>query len=100
MDILEYRGFKNIFIGLVKWKDKYCIVYGKTGPAQISSSDEKIDVFGGITNSKLLSFNIDTMTQVEIPFVPNRKNLYTFISISNRTEYYNIVSMLEDLLND
>ena len=42
-DLIEYRGFKNIFIGLCKGKDDYCIIYGKTSTLSLSIEENEQD---------------------------------------------------------
>ena len=99
MELIEYRGFKNIFIGLAKYnKDQYCIIYGKTGTPNINFTEENVDITG-LYKNKILTFCKERNLDVNIPFIlNNHNNLYNIQLISNKNEYYTILSILENLL--
>lgn len=98
MDIIEYRGFKNIFIGLCQQHDKYYIMYGKTENPNLIISEENSEALG-FNGTKLLDFCKSKNINLYIPFCSNKKNsIYTLIKISDKNEYYNIIAILEDLL--
>ena len=97
MDIIEYRGFKNIFIGLCQQHDKYYIMYGKTENPSLIISEENSEVLG-LNGTKLLDFCTSKNINLYIPFCSKKNKYYTLIEISNKNEYYNIVTILEDLL--
>lgn len=99
MELIEYRGFKNIFIGLAKNdEDQYCLIYGKTGTPNINFTEASVDITGPYEN-KILTFCKERNLDVNIPFIPNdHNNLYNVQLISNKNEYYIILSILETLL--
>lgn len=98
MELIEYRGFKNIFIGLAKYdKDQYCIIYGKTKDPIISLSEDNIEVTGRY-NEKLINFCKEKYLDMNISFIPNHGTLSNIQLISNKIEYYTILSILENLL--
>ena len=98
MELIEYRGFKNLFIGLAKYnKDQYCIIYGKTEDPIISLSEDNIEVTGRY-NEKLINFCKEKSLDINIPFIPNHGALSNIQIISNKNEYYTILSVLETLL--
>ena len=98
MELIEYRGFKNIFIGLAKYdKDQYCIIYGKTEDPIISLSEDNIEVTGRY-NEKLINFCKEKYLDMNISFIPNHGTLSNIQLISNKNEYYTILSILENLL--
>lgn len=98
MELIEYRGFKNIFIGLAKYnKDQYCIIYGKTEDPIISLSEDNIEITGGY-NEKLINFCKEKYLDMNISFIPNHGTLSNMQLISNKNEYYTILSILENLL--
>ena len=98
MELIEYRGFKNIFIGLAKYnKDQYCIIYGKTEDPVISLSEDNIEVTNGY-NEKLINFCKEKYLDMNISFIPNHGTLSNIQIISNKNEYYTILSVLETLL--
>lgn len=98
MKLIEYRGFKNIFIGLAKYnKDQYCIIYGKTEDPIISLSEDNIEVTGRY-NEKLINFCKEKYLDMNISFIPNHGTLSNIQLISNKIEYYTILSILENLL--
>lgn len=98
MELIEYRGFKNIFIGLAKYnKDQYCIIYGKTEDPIISLSEDNIEVTGRY-NEKLINFCKEKYLDMNISFIPNHGTLSNIQLISNKIEYYTILSILENLL--
>ena len=98
MELIEYRGFKNIFIGLAKNdKNQYCIIYGKTKDPIISLSEGNIEVTGGY-NQKLINFCIEKSLDMNISFISNHGTLYNIQTISDKNEYYTILSILENLL--
>ena len=99
MELIEYRGFKNIFIGLAKYdKDQYCIIYGKTKDPIISLSEGNIEVTGGWHNEKLINFRTEKSLDINISFISNHGTLYNIQTISDKNEYYTILSILENLL--
>lgn len=99
MELIEYRGFKNIFIGLAKYnKDQYCIIYGKTENPIINLSEENIEITGGYHNKKLIDFCKEKHLDINILFIPNHGTLSNIQLISNKNEYYTILSILENLL--
>ena len=97
MDIIEYRGFKNIFIGLCQQHDKYYIMYGRTENPNLIISEENSEALG-FNGTKLLDFCINKNINLYIPFCSKKNKYYTLIEISNKNEYYNIITILEDLL--
>lgn len=98
MKLIEYHGFKNIFIGLAKYnKDQYCIIYGKTEDPIISLSEDNVEVTGGY-NEKLINFCKEKYLDMNISFIPNHGTLSNIQLISNKIEYYTILSILENLL--
>lgn len=98
MELIEYRGFKNIFIGLAKYdKEQYCIIYGKTEDPIISISEDNQNVIGGY-NEKLINFCKEKFLDINISFIPNHGTLSNIQVISNKNEYYTILSVLETLL--
>ena len=99
MEFIEFRGFKNIFIGLAKYNDEqYCLVYGKIGTAKINHSEENVDILGA-HNEKILNFCRNKQLTIDIPFIPTRHGALTNIQlISDKNEYYTVLSVLETLL--
>lgn len=98
MEFIEFRGFKNIFIGLAKYNEQYCLVYGKIGKAKINQSEENVDVFGAY-NEKILNFCKNKQLTIDIPFIPTEHGALTNIQlISDKNEYYTVLSVLETLL--
>lgn len=98
MELIEYRGIKNIFIGLAKYnKEQYCIIYGKTGTPTIDLSEDNEEIIGGY-NEKLINFCKEKSLDINIPFIPNHGALSNIQIISNKNEYYTILSVLEALL--
>lgn len=97
-DLLEYRGFKNIFIGLYKGKEQYYIIYGTTGKPSIDLVNDNIKIHGGWIDKELFTFNYDQNLTIMIPFVNKDNAISHVISINNPSEYKRIVSILEALL--
>lgn len=76
MELIEYRGFKNIFIGLAKYnKDQYCVIYGKTKDPIINLSEDNIEVTGGYGNKTLIDFCKEKYLDMNISFIPNHGTL-------------------------
>ena len=97
-DLLEYHGFKNIFIGLYKGKEQYYIIYGTTGKPSIDLINDNMKVHGGWNNERLFTFNYNQNLTITIPFVNKHNAISHVISINNPSEYKRIVSILETLL--
>lgn len=96
--MIEYCGFKDIFIGLYKDDDgQYYIVYGNTKNVTIKTEEED-------ENIKFSPFGLDYRfsknkeMSIEIPFISNNNKLCTIINIYNKSEYYTIVEILKRLL--
>lgn len=101
MEFIEYRGFKNIFLGLVKDKDKgYFIFYGKTGKINVNF-ENNIDrlFFESIHTSKYIANYKERRANIEIPLWPDNKGtLFSLIAIPNKETYSSIINILEDTL--
>lgn len=95
-DLIEYRGFKNIFIGLCKGKDDYCIIYGKTSPLSLSIEENEQDVY--FHCSKVYSFPSSKDVMIQIPFINNKNSYVTVINIKDRSAYDTLVKALEERL--
>ena len=93
LDLVEYRGFKNLFFGLYRGKKYYYMIYGKTGQPAIVVNDE-IKTFYGKYQEKLAQLCTGKQTFLSIPFVDNA----TMISIDNKEEYYRIINILETIM--
>lgn len=93
-DLIEYHGFKGIFIGLYKGKNEYYIVYGKTLPAKLNYYEDCKNVYGGFANAEVSNIALGKEININIPFVGKT----TFCSIENRSEYNTLVDVLENLL--
>lgn len=100
-ELIEYRGFKNIFIGLYKGKEQYYIIYGATGKPSICLQEDTIDAYGhsgGWINTKLFTFSANKELSVIIPFINKNDALTHVIAINKPEEYNQIVTILEDIL--
>lgn len=94
--LIEYRGFKNIFIGLCKGKDDYYIIYGKTDTPSLSIEEYNQDVYFNF--SKVCSFTSFKEAMIQIPFISNKNSCVTVINIKDRSAYDTLVKALEELL--
>lgn len=94
--LIEYRGFKNIFIGLCKGKDDYYIIYGKTAMPSLSVEENTQDVYFHF--SKVYSFTSSKDVMIQIPFINNKNSCATVINIKDRSAYDTLVKALEELL--
>lgn len=101
MKFIEYRGFKNIFLGLVNDEDKgYFILYGKTGQINVNF-ENNIDklFFETMHTSKYIADYKECRANVDIPFWPDNKGtLFSLIAIPNKETYSSIINILEDTL--
>lgn len=98
MELIEYRGFDNIFIGLSKEGEQYYVIYGRTGPAEINCIEEDADVMGG-RGDKVLRFCRERRIDLNVPFIQNNRGAITNISsIPHKSVYYTIINILESLL--
>lgn len=97
-ELIEYRGFKNIFIGLGKEDKKYYILYGKTGRPSINSSCDSMDCYGGLENTPLVKFYGAQEVTIDIPFLVTYNTPFHILSIDSPKDYKQIVSVLETLL--
>ena len=101
MNFIEYRGFKNIFLGLIKDEDRgYFLIYGKTSQINVNF-ENNIDklFFETIHTSKYIADYKERRANVVIPFLPDNKGtLFSLIAIPNKETYSSIISILEDTL--
>lgn len=99
-DLIEYRGFKNIFIGLYKEKDKdkkgYYIIYGKTGLPSLSIEENTQNVYFNF--SKIDSFVSSKNVILQVPFIDNKNSYFSVIYIEDRSIYDTLIKVLEALL--
>lgn len=99
-DLIEYRGFKDIFIGLYKEKDKdekgYYIIYGKTGLPSLSIEENRQDVYFNF--SEIDSFVSSKNVVLQVPFIDNKNSYFFIIYIKDRSAYDTLVKALEELL--
>lgn len=98
-DLIEYRGFKDVFFGLGCGEGKYYMLYGKTGTPSFKVEDESTDIVWHYT--KISSYVTERNCTLNIPFVPNTNNiLFNIITIDNRAEYDRIIKIFGELLYD
>lgn len=101
MEFIEYRGFKNIFLGLVNDEDKgYFILYGKTDKINVNF-ENNIDklFFETMHTSKYIADYKECRANVDIPFWPDNKGtLFNLVAIPNKETYYSTVKILEYVL--
>ena len=95
-DLIEYRGFKNIFVGLYKGKEDYYIIYGKTATPSLSVEENTQDVYFHF--AKIYSFTSSKDAMIQIPFISNKNSCATVINIKDRSTYDTLVKALEELL--
>ena len=101
MEVIEYRGFKNVFLGLVKDEDKgYFILYGKTKNINVNF-ENNIDklFFETMQASKYIIDYKERHANIEISFWPdNEGTLFNLVAIPNEETYSSTVKILEDIL--
>lgn len=99
-DLIEYRGFKDIFIGLYKEKDKdkegYYVLYGKTGSPSLSLEENTKNVYFDF--SKINSFVSSKNVILQVPFIENKNSYFSIMYIKDRSTYDTLVKFLEALL--
>lgn len=99
-DLIEYRGFKDIFIGLYKEKDKdekgYYIIYGKTGLPSLSLEENNQRVY--FKFSEIASFVSSKNVVLQVPFIDNKNSYFSIVYIKDRSTYDTLVTVLEALL--
>lgn len=91
LKILEFQGFKNIFIALCKSKEQYYIMYGNIEEPHIYVANEEI-------TTEFWSFNCMKNISVNIPFMIKSDELTHFIMIDKPEEYKQILTILEDII--
>ena len=98
MELIEYRGFNNKFIGLAKENEQYFIIYGKIGPVKLSMTDDEIFAYG-LKGIKIGSFTTDQKYELSIPFVPGlNNNSIIFIQHADKRIYKTCCEILENIL--
>lgn len=100
MNFIEYRGFKNIFLGLIKDEDKgYFVLYGKTKNINVNFENDLDRLFfETMHTSKYIVDYKERRAHIEIPFLPDNKGtLFNLIAIPNKETYSSIVNILEAL---
>jgi len=98
MEIIEYRGFNNKFIGLAKENEQYFMIYGKTGPVKLSCTNDEIFAYG-LRDNKIGSFITDQKYELNIPFVSNlNNNSVIIIKHADKQIYKTCCEILENIL--
>lgn len=99
-ELIEYRGFKDIFISLYKEKDKdkegYHVLYGKTGSPSLSLEENNQRVYFNF--SEIDSFVSSKNVVLQVPFIDNKNSYFSIIYIKDRSTYDTLVKILEALL--
>lgn len=98
--LIEYRGFKNIFIGLLDDQDnKYYIIFGKTGTPNLTIEEQYNNISWHWTT--LYKYLENKTCNLNIPFISMKNNsLVNIIPIENKKEYENLIFMLEKICNE
>lgn len=98
MELIEYRGFNNIFIGLAKENEQYFMIYGRTGLVTLSLANDEIFAYG-LRGNKIGSFTTDQKYELNIPFVSNlNNNSVIVIQHADKRLYKTCCEILENIL--
>ena len=100
MEFIEYRGFKNVFFGLVRDETKeYFILYGKTKNISLNfenNIDKLLFETGHMT--KYITNYKECHAEINIPFCNNENMLFKLIKIFNKEVYTTLVEVMEQML--
>lgn len=96
MKLIEYRGFKNVFVGLAQEDNNYFIIYGRTTSPTISFTEEtKTITYDSIP---IGTIPINNQCTIDITFITNNNTLINIQAIKDKTIYYTLVNILEKML--
>ena len=93
--VIEFRGFNNIFVGLLENDNKYFLFISKYHYAAISIEENTLSAFGKY-HEELIKFikSYDCKLEVNLDGL-NENTLFNIFSLQNKQEYYTIVKVLE-----
>lgn len=95
--IIEFRGFNNIFIGLLDDDNKYFLFISKYNNAVINIEEDTLSAFNKY-HQELVKFikSYDCKLEVNLNGF-NQNTLFNIFSLQNKQEYYTIVKVLETI---
>ena len=96
-DLIEYRGFKDVFFGLGCEEGKYYILYGKIGTPSLEMESDSLDVYCHF--QQIFKYITHQHCTLKLPFIPNKNGInFCIININNRSEYDTMIKIFEALL--
>ena len=96
-DLIEYRGFKDVFFGLGCNEGKYYVLYGKIGKPSMDIEDDSLDIYYHF--QKISKYVTDRYCTLKLPFISNKNGInFCIININDRSEYDTMIKIFEALL--
>ena len=94
-ELIEFRGFNDIFIALVEDNNKYFLFLSKYNAPTINIEEDFLSIFGK-TGVELYKFLKSYNCQLNVNLNGfNSDTHFNIISLQNKEEYYTIVKVLE-----
>lgn len=94
-NIIEFRGFNNIFVGLMEDDNKYYLFISKYHNPIITVNNNTLSTFDSYYH-ELIKLTNSYECKFEMNFnLLNNNTLFNIINLQNKEEYYTIVKVLE-----
>lgn len=96
--IIEYRGFSNLFVCLIKNEGKYYLVWAHTKEPVIAlSSNNKLEV--GWHNQEMFA-SYEKTGSLQIDFVPKDNSLVHLVELQTKSQFYTIVEIVRGIIGE
>lgn len=101
MEIIEYRGFSNLFFCLIKNEGKYFLGWACTKEPIITYNTSNGQVEIGWHNQKISVSYIEEKTgNFQVDFMPKNGVIVQLIELQTKSEFYTIVKILREVLGE
>lgn len=101
MEIIEYRGFSNLFFCLIKNEGKYSLVWAHTKEPIITYNTSNGQVEIGWHNQKMSVSYIEEKTgNLQVDFMPKNGVIVQLVELQTKSEFYTIVKILREVLGE
>lgn len=96
--IIEYRGFSNLFVCLIKSEGKYYLVWARTKePIVVYTSDGQVEI--GWNNQKM-SVSYEKTGSLQVDFTPTNGAIVHLVELQTKSQFYTIVEILREVIGE
>lgn len=96
--IIEYRGFSNLFVCLIKSEGKYYLVWAHTKePIVTYTSNGQLEV--GWCNQQMYA-SYEKTGSFHVDFIPKNDGLIHLVELQTKSQFYTIVEILRGIIGE